>query len=480
VKKRRKIFRYMMIIVGFVFILKGFADLGLYLYGTKTTGHISYANRSFFVRSSPSHYDAHYTFTLPDKSLRTGTGQVSTSSGSEPSGSVKVVYFPVYPDYNSLYDSRLIVLFLLWAGSGTAVMIMSLKRLKKLRKIEGRAKNIFHTNNQMNLENSLEAGEKSRVAWIAVPVLIITLVGGYHVYDKLVEEESNNSPTGLIGELGNTVGNTANDSMLLQQNGKLFYVNWDDNSRLYSMSPDGTDLKKLTEESVSNLNGRDGWIYYSNFNDGGKLYRIREDGNKRSKIYKWASEDLNMQGEWLYLANGNDHHKLYKIKNDGSGEIQLNNDESSKVIVNGGWIYYKNKTDNDTLYRIRADGTERAKLVDFAPALFLVDGERIYFSNPKDEGKLYLMSTEGTDICLLSSEKAGFINMDEDYFYYSNQDQEGKLYRMKKDGSNPEKLAEIRPFTISISADRIFFIDFWGSNKLYFAKKDGSELRNLK
>lgn len=473
----KKSLRIIMIILGMLFIVKGFAELALYFYGTKTTAYITYATRKLSSRSSRS-YTAHYTFTLPDKSMASGSGMVTSTSSSEPRGSIKVSYFPDYPDYNSPYGSSLIFYFLMWSGAGIAIGILNIKGLNRIRTMEKTSIDISHRENPYR---NYEVNEKKPIGWIVIPAIFILSVGGYYIYNSLsIEEKGTDSFVAETGEMGNSVGNTANDGMLLQQNGKMFFINWNDNHRLYSMSINGTDLKKLTEESVSCLNGIDGWIYYTNFNDGDRLYRIREDGSKRSKIYKWKSQYVNMCGEWLYLSNGNDHNKLYKIKIDGSDEKQLNNDESMNVIVSNGWIYYNNKTDNGALYRIRTDGMERTKLADLGNGNFLVEGDRIYFSYSKDESKIYSMKIDGTDMCLFSQEKAGFINMDDNYFYYSNVAQEGQLYRMKKDGSNSEKLSEISAFTISLSEKYIFFIDFWNEDKLLIANKDGSEIRKLK
>lgn len=473
----KKSFKIIMIILGMLFIIKGFAELALYFSGTKTTAYITYATRNLSSRTSRS-YTAHYTFTLPDQSLASGSGSVTTTSGTEPMGSIKVAYFPGYPNYNSPYGTGLIFYFLMWSGAGITIVILNIKELNKIRTMEKTSTDISDIDNTYR---NYEVNEKKRIGWIVVPAIFIFGVVGYYIYNSLaVEEKGTDSIVTETGEMGNSVGNTANDGMLLEQNGKIFFINWDDNHRLYSMSTNGTDLKKLTEESVSCLNGIDGWIYYTNFNDGDKLYRIREDGSKRSKIYKWKSEYVNVCGEWIYLSNGNDHNKLYKIKINGSREKQLNSDESMNVIVSNGWIYYNNKTDNDALYRIRTDGSERTKLADLGNVNFLVEGDRIYFSYSKDEGKLYSMKIDGTDMRLFSQEKAGFINVDDNYFYYSNVAQDGELYRMKKDGSNPKKLSEINPFTISLSEKYIFFIDFWNEDKLLIGNKDGSEIRKLK
>lgn len=472
----RKGFRILMILIGLVVLLRGAAELGLYHYGTVITAKIGYANRAFFSRSSRINYNAHYTFTLPDKSLCSGSGTVSSRSGREPSGLIKIVYLPVYPDFNSPYGSGQIFYAILWGAAGLFIIFYNINRFKKLLRMEKRAQLIFHSHGD---EGSVSSPGIFRLA--AIPIVIALAAGGYYLYNTYASEEGAWGPSvSENASMGNTPGNTANDGMYLLQNDKIFFVNWDNNHRLYSVNRDGSSLKPLTKEAVSNLNGNDGWIYYTDFNDGDKIYRIREDGSKRTKIYGWKSLYVNLAGDWLYLSNGNDHNKLYKVKTDGSKETRLNNDESTDVAFYEGWVYYNNKTDNSHLYRIRSDGAERTKLMPQKAENFIIDGGLIYFSNEKDGGKMYTVKTDGTELKLLSQEKAAGFNMDDSFIYYSSSDSKRGLYRMKKDGTSSEKLCDINPFLISLAGDNIYFIDFWSENKIYEIKKDGTGLRKLK
>lgn len=64
---------------------------------------------------------------------------------------------------------------------------------------------------------------------------------------------------------------------------KVFYINSDDNNKIYCISKDGTNKVKINDDSSMNINIIRDWIYYENIDDHFKLYRIKTDGTKRQK-----------------------------------------------------------------------------------------------------------------------------------------------------------------------------------------------------
>lgn len=467
----RKAFRYFMIIVGILLILRGVLDLGLYTSGTITTGYIGYSSKNFSSRGS-STYTAHYSFTLPDKSLCTGEGTVGSRSGREPTGSIKIAYYSIYPNFNYPYGSGLIFYFLIWSIIGVVIIVLNIKGLKKLNKIIERSKRIF------NSDNPYKNGDiKSNFTTILV--IIIFVVIGCTLYFKFLTKSNVSVDISKEEKYGNAIGNTVNDGNVLVQNNKIFYVNWNDDHKLYSMNLDFTGLKKIEDTSVSCLNGKDGWIYYTDFKKQDKIYKIKEDGSKKTSVYKWKSEDVNLYGDFLYFANGNDHSRLYKVDIDGNHESKLNNDECQNVLVYKGYIYYHNKTDFDSLYKIRIDGKDRQKISKMNLGSYIIDKDKIYFSNKSDDNKLYYMDLDGKNTNKLADEKVGFLNSDGENIYYSDFGNDGALAKMKINGSEIKKMHQLNPFTINLTNNSIIFEDFFESGKLFSIGKDGENLIQL-
>ncbi len=61
---------------------------------------------------------------------------------------------------------------------------------------------------------------------------------------------------------GNTAGNLYNEGYFCEKDGIVYFANPADNYCLYSMNPDGTNIKKLEDQSVSYINVDDHYIYY--------------------------------------------------------------------------------------------------------------------------------------------------------------------------------------------------------------------------
>jgi predicted small secreted protein len=148
--------------------------------------------------------------------------------------------------------------------------------------------------------------------------------------------------------------------------GWIYYSKFEDygNNKLYKMRTDGTGRKKVTSDSVYDMNVVGDWIYYiKDFSRederGGCIYKIRTDGTGRAKISSDFCHSLNVAGGWIYyIGNG----YLSKMHMDGTGKKKLTADNSYDINIVGDWIYYK-IYDYDalevSLYKIKTDGTGR-------------------------------------------------------------------------------------------------------------------------
>lgn len=81
--------------------------------------------------------------------------------------------------------------------------------------------------------------------------------------------------------LGNTSGNIINNGLMAYQEGYIYFSNTSDKNKLYRMKEDGSDKKKLSDDSCSFINVIEEWVYYRNASDGGKIYKIKTDGTMK-------------------------------------------------------------------------------------------------------------------------------------------------------------------------------------------------------
>ena len=122
----------------------------------------------------------------------------------------------------------------------------------------------------------------SRVIPILVILLIIGGICGYKYYFRILYNDSYVN--------GNTAGNLYNSGLFCESNGEVFFANPADNNTLYVMDSDGSNVKKLCNETVAYINADDHYIYYVRASGGANsefaflrlntnsLCRMRRDG----------------------------------------------------------------------------------------------------------------------------------------------------------------------------------------------------------
>ena len=89
----------------------------------------------------------------------------------------------------------------------------------------------------------------------AIPVLLFAGLFVYSIISKRVPE---NPP----GTTGNTAGNLNNGGLFCEDEGIVYFSNAYDNNSLYSMNPDETDVKKLSNAQVYSINAAGNFLYY--------------------------------------------------------------------------------------------------------------------------------------------------------------------------------------------------------------------------
>lgn len=106
-------------------------------------------------------------------------------------------------------------------------------------------------------------------------------------------------------------------------NSWIYFSNSKDNFRLYAANPEGTEIRKLSDDSAFDIQVLGDTIFYSNASDGDKLYKIKTDGTGRTVVYGGSTYLLNTAGDWIYFFKDKEGTKLYKIMLDGTGLMEV-------------------------------------------------------------------------------------------------------------------------------------------------------------
>ncbi|MBL0056350.1 MAG: PD40 domain-containing protein [Chitinophagaceae bacterium] len=222
---------------------------------------------------------------------------------------------------------------------------------------------------------------------------------------------------------------------------KVYFVSDRDtpSGEFFSMNPDGTDIIKLISNGIAGSKMRDPFI----FQNGQKVVYCMELGSGASRhgeIFTANINGSNIQSLISYPAEGNCYHPCVNPAN------------TTIVYANliGGRI---------ELYAMNTDGTNKRALTSSGPAVkwhaqFSPDGTRIVFDASVGSGaEIFIMNADGTGMTQLTDyTRAGTINnftwgptfsKDGQVIYFASDEYNGitsQLYKMNADGSSKVRL----------------------------------------
>ncbi|MBI4187080.1 MAG: PD40 domain-containing protein [Chloroflexi bacterium] len=190
---------------------------------------------------------------------------------------------------------------------------------------------------------------------------------------------------------------------------------WPGDGEIHVMNADGTNEIQLTHNTV--LDYLPAWspdgtkIAFVSARDGDyEIYVMNADGNNQTRITynpggDWAP-DWSPDGKQITFMAG-DAAEIYVMNADGSGRTRLTyatgNDYTPKWSPDGAKILFASYRDgNWEIYVMNADGGNQTRLTsnsaDDADPVWSPDGSKIAFSSTRDGNwKIYVMNADGSD-----------------------------------------------------------------------------------
>lgn len=213
---------------------------------------------------------------------------------------------------------------------------------------------------------------KKKISIIIAVIVIIALIAAAAIFHYLSNRTHFNE--GYVN--GNTAGNLYNGGLFCEYDGTVYFSNPSDGGKLYSMSPDGSNLAKLCDDTVSYINADEHYLYYVRNNPGAtgaalsflsvntdSLCRIDREGGDDSVLILDSAPCLyaSLYGNYIYYIRYDESEgsTLYKVKIDGSGCKQVDTAPDFTCSANGEYMYY-NGTDSDH-YIWRLNTTDDSK-----------------------------------------------------------------------------------------------------------------------
>lgn len=282
--------------------------------------------------------------------------------------------------------------------------------------------------------------------------------------------------------IGNTAGNIRGEGKFCEFDGKVYFSNPYDGGALYVMNPDGTDMKRLMNSSVSYINaGGDYLFYYLENKTGGTglghirsttgIYRSTLKGKESSCLDPDMCTMMVLVGDQIYCQHydNTNFSTLHKIPVSGNDEeIELSKDIVETANVVNGTIYYSGITDDHYLYAWDTQTDTSTLIWEGNTSYPTVIGGYVYFMNVDADYHLFRYDMANNELIDLSEERLDHYNIYENViFYQTNSTPTPALMRMNLDGSGREVVAEGVYRRINATSTYTYFQPFDDDETIY-------------
>ena len=245
------------------------------------------------------------------------------------------------------------------------------------------------------------------------------------------------------------------------ENGKIVFVSdRDGNSEIYSMSSDGSDLVRLTDNPASDGDPQvspDGSriLFESNRDEGDtEIYVMNADGSGQTRLT--VSPGYDVVGTWspdgervaFVSTRADGNWDIYVMNADGSGVTRLTDNPGTDT--NPDWspdgtelVFWSSRSSGLGLFKMNADGTGVTQLTDVIndnEPDWSPDGQKIAFSSARDGNfEIYEMNADGSGLTRLTNSSAidfsPSFSPDGTHIAWWRYDGQSEIFVMKADGT---------------------------------------------
>jgi len=291
----------------------------------------------------------------------------------------------------------------------------------------------------------------------------------------------------------NTTLKTEPTSLMVADEGWIYYLVDSDKQYLYRIKTDGTENTQMLASDDSSFNenrviqsinvGKD--ALYCHYDLGEKIF-LSKDG-KMIKRMSFKLEQL----EKVYILNDNMYYfkgdtyvtkfgSVYKINSSNDVVTKISDvgvdDYSNEMVFIDGWLYYMRPDDSSPVninwYKVKTDGTQEVK---FACEIIegKTDGQYVYYSEADGIYRCDLDSNTGERIFEHQRSYQYMVSKVEDGLLYCYDSYEDIVITMNLDGSNVTKLSYKLWATNKSNDGFIYYTDKSGA--IVKMKPDGSQ-----
>lgn len=283
--------------------------------------------------------------------------------------------------------------------------------------------------------------------------------------------------------IGNTGGNLNNKGLFCEYNGTVFFSNPYDEGRLYSMTTDGTDIKKLSDDKASYINATGKYVYYIKDNSNsdfvsnafkGNMFGIRRIDTSGSNSKSLSSDiisSMSLSGNHIYYLGYKDDQGVYslqKVSIDGKEYKEVLKETVTPLSVYNGKLYFNGTTKDHNIYSLNP-GNDKVETVYYGNTFMpVVEDDYLYFLDMEKNYALAKVSLSTGEKIILTSERIDAYNVYGNYIYYQVNDATNPRFcRMNIDGRDEETIAVGNFSDISITSSYVYFKAFGTDYPIY-------------
>lgn len=209
-----------------------------------------------------------------------------------------------------------------------------------------------------------------------------------------------------------------------------FSATADNNSDIWSTNTDGTDPKRLTNNSASDIepsfSADGGKIVFTSFRDGNaEIYVMNADGTDQKRLTTNTVADLNPVWSHdgtkiIFVSRRDSNSDVFSMNADGSNPVNLTLDPDSQdlddepaISPDGKTIVFRRIGNGGAdIIAMKSDGTDQTPLTSNAGVnaepVFSPDGSKIVFRSTRDgNSEIYVMDADGSDEVNLTNSTTG-------------------------------------------------------------------------
>ena len=218
---------------------------------------------------------------------------------------------------------------------------------------------------------------------------------------------------------------------------------------IYKVKKDGSERTKVSDVMATNLIIFGNKMYFINWADECKVYSMNIDGSGLTKVSDMSTEVLYIYGPYIYITDRNNQRELYRVSIE----------DGSSYMISMDITYFVTGYDNNLFFR-----AEMSSMYDDWSGSGQEQGANL---------AVYRMTTDGTVYEPINNARSGYLNADKGVLYFTNFEEEA-LYKVNADGTGLTKLTDGDPAYTSVNGDYLYYFSDSDGKKLYRIRKDGT------